>query len=170
MNFTLISHFAFRYVDSTSTSSSSGDIAKLKKGIGQSKPPPIKPKLSKKVVVKNNSSKPQRKSHKIALKLEFSNTKDDPIKIEATEEEVSVQRDRLSLSRMNPKSKIVQHNLREVIPLTTFQNLKMVIFHLVRAPLCKLQWHFYFFVPSMNTFPFIFILSIIFHVPYLHLS
>ena len=91
--FTLISHFAFHYVGFTS--SSSRPIAKLKKEVGQSKPHAAKPKQSKLDVVKNNSSKPQRRSHRIAPKLEFSNTQNDLIEIEEVEEEVSVQRDEI---------------------------------------------------------------------------
>ena len=90
--FTLISYFTFCYVGFTS--SSSRPIAKLKKGVGQSKPPASKPKQSKLVVMKNNSSKPQRRFHRIAPKLEFSNTQDDPLEIELVEE-VSVQRDEI---------------------------------------------------------------------------
>ena len=88
LTFTLISHFVFHYVGFTS--SFNRPIAKLKKGVGQSKPPIAKPKQSKLVVVKNNSSKPQRRSHGIAPKLEFFNTQDDLIEIEIVEEEVSV--------------------------------------------------------------------------------
>ena len=54
------------------------------------------------VILKNNSSKPQQRSHRIAPKLEFSNTQDDLIEIEddlieieEVEEEVLVQREEI---------------------------------------------------------------------------
>ena len=104
-------------------------IAKLKKGFGQSKPPVAKPKQSKLVVLKNTFSKPKRRSHRVAPRLEFSNTRDDIIEIEEVEEEGSLQREKKStLLRMNPKGKIVQQHLREVIPPMTFQNMKRAIF------------------------------------------
>ena len=89
LTFTLISHFSFRYVGFTF--SSNRPITKLKKGVGQSKPPATKPKQSKMVIVKNTSSKPKQRSHIIAPKLEFSNTQDDLIEIQEAEDEVSVQ-------------------------------------------------------------------------------
>ena len=91
LNFTLISPFTSRNVGFTSYTSR--PIVKLKKGVGQSKPPVAKPKQSKLAIVKNNSSKPQWRSHRIAPKLEFFNTQDDLIEIEEDEEEVSVQRE-----------------------------------------------------------------------------
>ena len=93
LTFTLISHFAFHYVGFTS--SSSRLIAKLKKGVRQSNPLVAKPRQSKLAIVKDNSSKPQRRSHRIAPKLEFSNSQDDLIEIETIEEEVLVQRDEI---------------------------------------------------------------------------
>ena len=55
----------------------------MKKGVGQPKPP-----SAKLVVVKNTSSKLKRRSHRIASKLEFSNTRKIPIEIEEAKEEV----------------------------------------------------------------------------------
>ena len=101
LTFTLISHFAFRYVGFTS--SFSRPIAKLKKGVEQSKPLVAKPKQYKLAVVKNNFSKPQWSSHRIASKLKFSNTQDDHIEIEAVEEEVSVQREEIVLTKDESK-------------------------------------------------------------------
>ena len=45
--------------------------------------------------MKNTSSKPKQRSPRIAPKLEFSNTRDDPIEIEESEEEGSVQREEI---------------------------------------------------------------------------
>ena len=70
----------------------------MKKRVGQSKPPTAKLKQSKLVVVKNTSSKPKQKSHKIAPKLELYNTQDDPIEIEEAEEEVSMRREEISFT------------------------------------------------------------------------
>ena len=86
LSFTLISHFVFHYVGFTS--SSSKPIAKLKKGVKQSKSLVDKLKQSKLVVVKTNSSKHKWRFHRITPKLEFSNTQDDPIEIEEAEEEM----------------------------------------------------------------------------------
>ena len=86
LTFTLISNFALCCIGFTCFSSRS--ITKLKKGVKQCKPPIAK--QSKLVVVTNNSSKPEWRSHRIAPKLEFSNTQDDHIEIEEAEEEVSI--------------------------------------------------------------------------------
>ena len=51
--------------------------------VGQSKP--LAAKLA---IVKDTSSKLKRRSHRIASKLEFSNTQDNPIEIEEAEEKV----------------------------------------------------------------------------------
>ena len=72
LTFTSTSNFALCYIGFTS--SSSKPIAKLKKGVGQSKP-----RASKLAIVKNTSSKLKRRSHRIASKLEFSNTQDNTI-------------------------------------------------------------------------------------------
>ena len=64
-------------------------IAKLKKGVEQ---PNIAAKLA---IVKNTSSKLKRRSHRIASKLEFSNTQDNHIDIEEAEEEESMHREEI---------------------------------------------------------------------------
>ena len=63
-------------------------LAKLKKGVRQSKP-----HVAKLAIVKNTSSKLKRRSHRIVSKLEFSNTQANPIEIEEAEEEVSMHRE-----------------------------------------------------------------------------
>ena len=70
LTFTLISNFALCYVGFTSSSSRS--IAKLKKEVVPYEPPIVK--QSKLAIMKNISSKPKQRSHRIAPKLEFSNT------------------------------------------------------------------------------------------------
>ena len=57
----------------------------MKKIDGRSKPP-----AAKLAIVKNTSSKLKQRCHRIASKLEFSNTQDNPIEIEEAEEEVSM--------------------------------------------------------------------------------
>ena len=91
LTFTSISNFSLCYTGFTSLFSK--PIAKLKKGVGQSKPPAAK--QSKLAVVKNTFSKLKQRSHSIASKLQFSNTQDNPIKIEEVEEEVSMQREKI---------------------------------------------------------------------------
>ena len=78
----LTSNFALCYIGFTS--SSSKPIAKLKKRVGQSESP-----AAKLAIMKNTSSRLKQRSHRIASKLEFSNTQDSPIEIEEVEEEVS---------------------------------------------------------------------------------
>ena len=58
---------------------------KIEKRVGQSRPPP-----SKLGIMRNTSSKLKRISHKIASKLEFTNTQDNPIEIKEAEDEVSM--------------------------------------------------------------------------------
>ena len=87
MTFTFISNFALCYVGFTSFSRRS--IKKLKKRVVQSKP--LAGKQSKLTVAKKTSSKPKRRSHKVAPRLEFSNTQDGPIEIKRVEEEVPMQ-------------------------------------------------------------------------------
>ena len=48
-------------------------------------------------IVKNTFSKPKRRSHRIAPKLEFSNKK-DPIEIEEVEEEGLVQSEKIGFA------------------------------------------------------------------------
>ena len=62
----------------------------MKKGVGQSKP-----HVAKLAIMKNTSSKLKRISHRIASKLEFSNIKDTPIKIEEAGEEVLMHREEI---------------------------------------------------------------------------
>ena len=97
LTFTLISHFSFRYVGFPS--SSDKKISKLKKRVGQSKPPTAKPKQYKLAVVKNTSFKLKRRSHRIAPKLEFSKTQDHPIEIEEAKEKGSVQREKIGFTK-----------------------------------------------------------------------
>ena len=99
LTFTLISNFALCYVGFTS--SSNKPIAKLKKGVAQSKP--FDAKQSKLAVVKDNSSKPKRRFHRIAPKVEFSNTQADPIEIEEVEEKVSMQREEIVFTKDESK-------------------------------------------------------------------
>ena len=117
--FTLTSNIALCYIGFTF--SFTKPITKLKKSVGQPKP---SAKLAK---VKNTSSKLKQRSHRIASKLEFSNTHDNRIDIEEVEEEVSMHKEEIVLST-NPKIKVVQLPLREVIPLMIFQNRKVAIF------------------------------------------
>ena len=73
------------------TSSSNKPIAKFKKKkVRQSKPPTTKP-----TIVKNTSFKLKRRSHRIASKIEFSNTQDNPREIEEAEEELSMHREEI---------------------------------------------------------------------------
>ena len=86
--FTLTFNFALCYIGFTS--SSTKPIAKLKKGVGQRKP-----SAAKLAIVKSTSSKLKQRSHRIASKLEFSNTQDNPIDIEEDEKEVYMQREEI---------------------------------------------------------------------------
>ena len=61
----------------------------MKKGVGQPKP------TAKLIIVKSASSKPKWRFHRIASKLEFSNTQDNPIDAEEAKEEVSIHREEI---------------------------------------------------------------------------
>ena len=65
-------------------------IVKLKKEVGQSIP-----HVAKLAIEKNTSSKLKRRSHKIASKLEFSNTQDNSIESEEVEEKVSMHKEEI---------------------------------------------------------------------------
>ena len=71
-------------------STSTKHIAKFKKGVRQPKP-----HAAKLAIVKNTSYKLKRRYHRIASKLEFSNTQDNSIDIEEAEEEVSMHREEI---------------------------------------------------------------------------
>ena len=88
LTFTSTSNFTLCYTGYTS--SSNKPITKLKKRVGQSKPP-----VAKLATVKNTSSKLKWRSHRIASSLEFSNTQDYPIEIEEAKEEVSMHREEI---------------------------------------------------------------------------
>ena len=88
LTFPSISNFAFCYTSFTSFSSKL--IVKLKKGVGQSKPP-----IAKLAIVRKTSSKLKQRSHRIASKLKFSNTQDNPIEIEEAKEEVSMHKEEI---------------------------------------------------------------------------
>ena len=120
------------------TFSSIKPIAKLKKGVGKSKP--LAAKLA---IVKNTSSKLKSRSHRIASKLEFSNTQDNSIEIEEAEEEVSMHMEEIVFTNESKKQGR-STAFEEVIPSIIFQNQKMAIFQLVGVPLGKLLQLFYF--------------------------
>ena len=88
LNLPSTSNFSLCYVGFTFFSTKS--IAKLKNGVRQSKP-----LVAKLAIVKNTTSQLKRRSHRIASKLEFSNTQDNPIDIEEVEEEVSMYREEI---------------------------------------------------------------------------
>ena len=139
LTFTLISNFASCFVGFTFPSSR--PIEKLKKGVGQYKPPITK--KSKLVVVKNTSSKPKRRSHRIALKLEFSNTQDDPIEIEEAGEEVSMQREEIVFTKDESKKHGSSTAFEGGHSSNDLSKSKDGHFQLVRALLGKLLWPFY---------------------------
>ena len=53
--------------------------------------------------MKNTSSKLKRRSHRIASKLDFSNTQDNSIDIEEAEEEVSMHREEIVFTNESKK-------------------------------------------------------------------
>ena len=143
---------------------------KLKKGVGQSKPPTGKPKQSKLDVVKNTSSKPKRRSHRIAPKLEFSNTRDDPIEIEEVEDEGSVQREYIKFTEGESKKQdrsTAYEGGHSSNDLSESQEGHFLAGHgsIGQTPPALLPS-----VPSMNNLPFLFFIFINFQVPYLCLS
>ena len=116
---------------------------KIEEKVRHSKPLVAKPKQSKLAVVKNNSSKPKRRSHKIAPKLEFSNTQYDPIEIEEAKEEVSVQREEIVFTEDGSKKQDSSTTFEGCHSSNDLLEYEDDLFQLIRAPLGKLFWPFY---------------------------
>ena len=93
LTFTLTSNFTLCYTGFTS--SSTKPIAKLKKRVGQP--------TAKLAIMKNTYSKLKWRSHRIASKIEFSNTQDNPIDIDEVEEEVSMHKEEIIFTEESKK-------------------------------------------------------------------
>ena len=168
LSFTLISHFVFHYVGFTS--SSSNPIAKLKKGVEQSKSPIDKLKQSKLSIVKINSSKHKRRFHRIAPKLEFPNTQDDPIEIEEAKEEVSVQKEEIVFIKDESKKQDSSATFEGGHSSNDLSESEDGNFSTNQGSIRQTSVTLLPSVPSTNTVPFLFFFYINFQVPYLCLS
>ena len=142
----------------------------MKKEVGQSKPPIAKPNQSKLAVVKNNSSKSQQRSHKIAPKLEFSNTRDDPIESEAVEEEVSVKREEIVFTEDESKNQDSSPVFKGGNSSNDLSESEDGHFSTDQGSIGQTPPTFLPSAPPANTLPFLYFLFINFQVPYLCLS
>ena len=137
---------------------------KLKKGVGQ-----FKPAATKLAIVKNTSSKLKRRSHRIASKLEFSNTQHNPIKIEEAKEEVSMHREEIVFTDESKKQGSSAsfeggHSFND--PSKSKDGHFSVGQGSIRQPSPTILLS----IPQVNTLPLFSILLIHFYFPYLCLS
>ena len=159
MTFPSTSNFALCYIGFTY--SSSKPIAKLKKRVGQSKP-----RVAKLAIVKNTSSKLKRRSHRIASKLEFSNTQDNPIDIEETKEEVSMHREEIVFTDESKK----QGSSTSFEGSHSFNDLSIGHFSAGKGSIGQTPTTLLLSIPQVNNLPLFSLLFIHFYFPYLYLS
>ena len=134
----------------------------MKKGVGRSKPPVAKPKPSKLAVVKNTTSKPKRRSHRIAPKLEFSNTQDDPTKIEEAEEEGAVQRERIDFIEDESKNKDSSTTFEGGHSSNDLLEFEEGHFSASQGSIYQTPSALLLLVPLVNTLPFLYFLFLLF--------
>ena len=158
LTFTSTSNFALCYIGFTF--SSKKPIAKLKKWVGQSKPP-----TAKLAIVKNTSSKLKWRSHRITSKLEFSNTQDNSIEIEEVEEEVSMHKEEIVFTDESKKQD--SSAAFEGGPSMIFQNWKMAIFSAGQSSIGQTPLTLLLSIPQVNTLPLISFLFVHLYFPYL---
>ena len=162
LTFPSTSNFALCYTGFTS--SSNKPIAKLKKGVGKSKP-----HAAKLAIVKNTSSKVKPRSHRIASKLEFSNTQDNPIEIEEAEEEVSMHMEEIVFTNESKK----QGSLAAFEGGNSFNDISESEddhFSAGHGSIGQTPPTLLLSIPQVNTLPLFSILFIHFYFPYLCLS
>ena len=162
LTFPSTSNFALCYT--SFTSSSNKLIAKLKKRVGQSKPP-----AAKLDIVKNTSSKLKRRSHRIGSKLEFSNTQDNPIEIKEAKEEVSMHREEIVFTDESKK----QGSSATYEGGHSFNDLlesEYGHFSIGQGSIGQTCPTLFLSIPQVNTLPIFSLLFIHFYFPYLCLS
>ena len=145
------------------TSSSTKPITKLKKGVGQSKS-----HVAKLAIVKNTSSKLKRRSHKIASKLAFSNTQDNPIKIEEAKEEVSMHREEIVFTDESKKkdSSVASEGDHSFNDLSESEDGH---FSIGQGSIGQTPPTLLLTIPQVNTLPLFSLLFSNFYFPYLFL-
>ena len=136
----------------------------MKKRVRQSKST-----TAKLAIVKNTSSKLKRRSHKIASKLEFSNTQDYPIEIKEDEEEVLMHREEIvftdeSKKEDNSTASKGGHSFNDHL------ESKDGNFSAGQGSIRQTPPTFLLSIPQMNTLPLIYLLFVHFYFPYLCLS
>ena len=132
--------------------------------VGQSKP-----HAAKLAIVKNTSSKLKRRSHRIASKLEFSNTQDNPIEIEEVGEEVSMHEEEIVFTDKSKK----QGSSTAFKGDHSFNDLsesKDGHFSTGQGSIEQTPLTLLLLIPQVNTLPLLSLLFVHFYFPYLCLS
>ena len=120
-------------------------------------------------IVKNTSSKLKRRSHRIASKLEFSNTQDNPTEIEEVEEEVSIHREEIVFTNESKK----QGSSATFEGGHSFNDLSKSEgghFSTGQGSIGQTPLTLLLSIPQVNTLPLFSLLFIHFYFPYLCLS
>ena len=159
LTLTLTSDFVVCYTGFTS--SFSKPIVKLNKMDGQFKPPAAK--LAK---VKNTSSKLNQRSHRIASKLEFYTTQDNPLEIEEAEEEVLMHSEEIVFTDKSKKqgssvSFKRGHSFNDLLESEDGH------FSAGQGSIGQTPPTFLLSIPHVNTLPLISFLFVHFYFPYL---
>ena len=116
--------------------------------------------------MKNTSSKLKRRSHRIASKLEFSNTQDNPIDIKETKEEVSMHREEIVFTDESKK----QGSSTSFEGGHSFNDLSIGHFSAGKGSIGKTPATLLLSIPQANNLPLFSLLFIHFYFPYLYLS
>ena len=136
----------------------------MKKRVGQSKP-----HVAKLAIVKIVAFKLKWRSHRIASKLEFSNTQDNPIDIEEVEEEISMHREEIVFTDESKK----QGSLVAFEGGHSFNDLSKLEddhFSVGQGSIGKTPPTLLLTIPQVNTLPIFSLIFIHFYFTYLCLS
>ena len=136
----------------------------MKKGVGQPKP-----HIDKLAIVKNTSSKLKQRSHRIASKLEFSNTQDNHIDIEESKEEVSMHNEEIVFTDESTK-KGSSAAFEGGYSFNDLSESEDGHFLAGRGSNGKIPPTLLLIIPQVNTLPLFSLLCIHFYFPYLRLS
>ena len=119
--------------------------------------------------MKNTSSKLKRRSHRIASKLEFSNTQANPIEIEEAKEEVSMHREDMVFTNESKKQGS-STTFGGGFSFNDLSELEDGHFSTSQGSIGQPLPTLLLTVPQVNTLPLFSFLFIHFYFPYLCLS
>ena len=125
--------------------------------------------VAKLAKVKNTFSKLNRRSHRIAFKLEFYNTQDNPLEIEEAEEEVLMHREEIVFTDESKK----QGSSAAFKGVHSFNDLlesEDGHFSVGQGFIGQTPPTLLLSIPQVNTLPLISFLFVHFYFPYLYLS